>query len=141
MSRPEDRYRYGSTSEFDENDPQYRLDGDGGGEDEKRPFLRGAIRGNHINDAAYQKAGKGFSDPSNRGGLASGGVADGAPDVHYDHIDFPWNHYEYAPAIKNQPAKYSNPSARADKSSDTRATASRARASCSDECLTNDDGD
>ena len=35
MARTEDKYSYGSTSEFDERDPQYRLDTDGGGEDEK----------------------------------------------------------------------------------------------------------
>jgi len=131
MATNESKFRYDSTSQ----DGQ-RLTPDEGGADWNRPFDLGAVGIDHINEAQYQRAGKGFANPRN-----GGGVARGAPDVHYDHIDFEWNCLDWPAAVKDEPSTYSRPSARADKSNDTRASAARARASCSDECLTTDDGD
>jgi hypothetical protein len=129
MSTFERKFRYDSTSQ----DGQ-RLTPDNGGADWDQDFDYGAIRGNHINDPQYQKAGKGFENPRD-----GGSVAPGAPDVHYDHIDFPWNRLDWPAPVKPQPSKYSNPAARADKSDDTRASYKRARASCSNECLDGSD--
>src|SRR5260370_809446 len=118
-----------STHEF-----RYDSTSQDGGADWQRDFDRGAIKSNHIDSKESQRPrkGAGFEDPID--GMA---VKKGPDAMHSrDHIDAPWNRIEYSPAVKNQPARYRNPSACADKSDDTRASAARAKASCSDECYT-----
>src|SRR5262249_54289501 len=112
---------YGSTSDHPDD-----LVGDEGGADWNRALIKGAIDGGHIDEAQYQKAGKGFENPRNGGGVAE---VPGAM-VGRDHLDAPWEGIEWPKAVKNQPG---------DEKNDPRASYARAKKSCAVECYDGDD--
>jgi hypothetical protein len=122
MARPEAKYSYGSTSEHEDD-----LAGDEGGADWKKALIDGAIKGDHINAGEYNTPGDGFESPKDDCSSQRGRF--GGPDSLFerDHLDAPFNRFEYPPAVKRGPP--SN-----DRS--VKASAARARATCSDECDT-----